>query len=239
MHGANAKDLLVKVPPGTIVRARGDDDEAEPLAELLRPGDRFLVAPGGRGGRGNLAFKSARNTAPALAEFGEKVDRWMGGRSGSSRAGAGTWLGKRWWPKTPRFQVRVHAPAARLVTARLLPCCVSLCAAGPGGVDRPGAQAGGGRGHHWLPQRRQEHAAEVGGGWVGLQTGPGSKCMAHSKSVCRRACCAERGPNVPRNLPCLQRGERRQAQDCKLPLHNPGAQPGRLQPGLPHNSVRG
>ncbi|PSC71478.1 GTP-binding chloroplastic [Micractinium conductrix] len=72
MHGANAKDLLVKVPPGTIVRARGDDDEAEPLAELLRPGDRFLVAPGGRGGRGNLAFKSARNTAPALAEFGEK-----------------------------------------------------------------------------------------------------------------------------------------------------------------------
>jgi GTPase involved in cell partitioning and DNA repair len=73
MHGANAKDLIVKVPPGTIVRRRGAPEGEPPLHELLKPGQRALVAAGGRGGRGNLAFKSSRNTAPALAEFGEKV----------------------------------------------------------------------------------------------------------------------------------------------------------------------
>ncbi|EFN58274.1 hypothetical protein CHLNCDRAFT_8434, partial [Chlorella variabilis] len=72
MHGANARDLVVRVPPGTTVRERGAGEGAPVLHELLRPGDRALVAPGGRGGRGNLAFKTARNTAPALAEFGEK-----------------------------------------------------------------------------------------------------------------------------------------------------------------------
>jgi GTP-binding protein len=78
MHGANAKDLLVRVPPGTIVRQRGAPEGTPPLHELLRPGDRVLVAPGGRGGRGNLAFKTARNTAPALAEFGEKgAECWL------------------------------------------------------------------------------------------------------------------------------------------------------------------
>ncbi|KAL4858432.1 putative GTP-binding protein [Chlorella vulgaris] len=78
MHGANAKDTIIPVPPGTMVRDRSAGDEAPPLFELLRPGDRVLVAAGGRGGRGNLSFKSARNTAPALAEFGEKgVEGWM------------------------------------------------------------------------------------------------------------------------------------------------------------------
>ncbi len=49
-------------------------------------GQRALVASGGRGGRGNLAFKSARNTAPALAEFGEKVGRlweWVAREAGA------------------------------------------------------------------------------------------------------------------------------------------------------------
>lgn len=78
MHGANAKDFVVKVPPGTIVRERGAPEGSPPLAELLKPGDRALMAPGGRGGRGNLSFKSARNTAPALAEFGEKgQESWI------------------------------------------------------------------------------------------------------------------------------------------------------------------
>lgn len=78
MHGAAGKDLVVKVPPGTIVRQRGAGEGEPPLAELLRPGDRLAVAAGGRGGRGNLAFKTARNTAPALAEFGEKgQEAWL------------------------------------------------------------------------------------------------------------------------------------------------------------------
>jgi GTPase len=75
MHGAGGKDTTVKVPPGTIVRAR---DTGEPLAELVKPGDKVRLAAGGRGGRGNLAFKSSRNTAPAIAEFGEKGEElWV------------------------------------------------------------------------------------------------------------------------------------------------------------------
>ena len=46
---------------GSIVR-RKEADEGEPaLAELLQPGQRALLIPGGRGGRGNASFKSGRN----------------------------------------------------------------------------------------------------------------------------------------------------------------------------------
>ena len=70
-HGAAGKDLVIKVPPGTIIRRAGAAKEDPPLAEILREGERALLAVGGRGGRGNLAFKSARNNAPTLAEYGE------------------------------------------------------------------------------------------------------------------------------------------------------------------------
>ena len=72
MHGAAGKDVVIKVPPGTIIRLKDSDGDEAPLAELLHPNQRFLLAAGGRGGRGNLAFKTARNNAPAMAEFGEK-----------------------------------------------------------------------------------------------------------------------------------------------------------------------
>jgi GTP-binding protein len=68
MHGKNAPDLRVAVPPGTIVR---DDATGETIADLVRPGDAFLAAAGGRGGRGNAAFTSAVNQAPDRAEPGE------------------------------------------------------------------------------------------------------------------------------------------------------------------------
>lgn len=67
-HGANAEDLLVGVPPGTVVK---DADTGEHLADLTHAGDRFVVAKGGRGGRGNAHFASARNKAPDMAERGE------------------------------------------------------------------------------------------------------------------------------------------------------------------------
>ena len=69
--GANGDDLEVKVPPGTIIRRRGAAEDEPPLAELLEPGQRALLLVGGRGGRGNLSFKTGRNTAPAFAERGE------------------------------------------------------------------------------------------------------------------------------------------------------------------------
>ena len=66
-HGANGADLYVPVPPGTIVRHA---DTETILADLVEPGQTFIVAQGGRGGRGNAAFKSPTRQAPRLAERG-------------------------------------------------------------------------------------------------------------------------------------------------------------------------
>lgn len=77
-HGAAGKDLVIKVPPGTIIRRAKADKDEPPLAEILREGERALLAVGGRGGRGNLAFKSSQNNAPTLAEYGEACSEvWL------------------------------------------------------------------------------------------------------------------------------------------------------------------
>jgi GTP-binding protein len=68
MHGANADDMIVRVPPGTVVI---DEDKGEIVADLVRHGQEVIVAHGGRGGRGNTRFVTANNTAPEIAENGE------------------------------------------------------------------------------------------------------------------------------------------------------------------------
>ncbi len=60
-HGASAEDLILRVPPGTIVR---DAERGFVLKDLAAPGERVVVAHGGKGGRGNVHFKSATNRAP-------------------------------------------------------------------------------------------------------------------------------------------------------------------------------
>ncbi|WP_339059907.1 GTPase ObgE [Tepidibacillus marianensis] len=67
-HGANAKDMIVRVPPGTVVI---DDDTNEVLADLIHHGQQVVIAKGGRGGRGNMRFATAANPAPDIAEKGE------------------------------------------------------------------------------------------------------------------------------------------------------------------------
>ncbi len=73
-HGKGGGDLLVPVPEGTVVK----DQAGVVLADLVQPGDRWLAADGGRGGRGNARFLSNRRRAPAFAEQGEiGEEHWL------------------------------------------------------------------------------------------------------------------------------------------------------------------
>ena len=69
MTGASTPDVVLPVPPGTVVR---DAATGELLGEVLREGDRILVARGGRGGRGNSRFATATHQAPREWEPGEE-----------------------------------------------------------------------------------------------------------------------------------------------------------------------
>jgi len=66
-YGRNAPDVIVNVPLGTVVL---DAETKELLSDLNKEGQEVVVAKGGRGGRGNAAFKSDRNRVPRIAENG-------------------------------------------------------------------------------------------------------------------------------------------------------------------------
>ncbi|MGE0025366.1 MAG: GTPase ObgE [Hyphomicrobium sp.] len=97
--GANGRDCIVKVPPGTVVLA---EDQETVLAELTDVGQRFVVAHGGNGGFGNAHFKSATNQAPRHANpglAGEELTIWLrlkliadAGLVGLPNAGKSTFL---------------------------------------------------------------------------------------------------------------------------------------------------
>ncbi len=67
-QGANAKDVIIKVPLGTVIT---DMETNLIIADLTKKGDKAVVAYGGRGGRGNMAFATRTNPAPSFAENGE------------------------------------------------------------------------------------------------------------------------------------------------------------------------
>ena len=74
-QGRTGEDVIVPVPMGTLVYLR---DTEELVADLVADGQEAIVARGGRGGRGNAAFKSSINQAPRLAERGEPgEERWL------------------------------------------------------------------------------------------------------------------------------------------------------------------
>ncbi len=68
MSGKSAKDLIVEVPPGTLVYNATTNDL---LADLVEDYQQIVAAKGGRGGRGNQHFATSRNQAPRMAEKGE------------------------------------------------------------------------------------------------------------------------------------------------------------------------
>lgn len=73
--GASGDDIYIDVPAGTVVR---DAETNELLGDLVEHQQTLLVAAGGRGGRGNAAFKSSTNQTPRIAEKGEPgTGRWL------------------------------------------------------------------------------------------------------------------------------------------------------------------
>ena len=66
--GRSAENLLVEVPPGTIIY---DDDSGQVIGDLVDEGQQMVICRGGRGGRGNARFANSRNQAPRIGERGE------------------------------------------------------------------------------------------------------------------------------------------------------------------------
>lgn len=73
--GARGHDVIIRVPVGTVVY---DAESGAMLADLATPGQRVVVARGGRGGRGNARFATSTHQAPRIAEKGEPGERrWL------------------------------------------------------------------------------------------------------------------------------------------------------------------
>ncbi len=67
MSGADAEDVIIKVPVGTLVR---DEETGRILGDFTRPKQQIVIAKGGKGGKGNHHFATPRNSAPEFAEQG-------------------------------------------------------------------------------------------------------------------------------------------------------------------------
>ncbi len=74
MTGRHGKELVIHVPPGTVIF---DAETGSLLGDLTNPGQQLVVCKGGRGGRGNQHFATSRNQAPRTAERGEPHEERM------------------------------------------------------------------------------------------------------------------------------------------------------------------
>ncbi|KAB2926027.1 MAG: GTPase ObgE [Bacteroidetes bacterium] len=74
-EGRSAQPIVVKVPAGTLVR---DAETGELVADMVQDGDEFIIAKGGKGGKGNWVFRSPTNQAPRVCTPGEPgEEHWL------------------------------------------------------------------------------------------------------------------------------------------------------------------
>lgn len=71
MYGKNAQDMIVEVPPGTMIFEIKDNKKSHLLYDLQSKDAEVVLAKGGQGGMGNTRFKSSTHQAPKVAEYGE------------------------------------------------------------------------------------------------------------------------------------------------------------------------
>ncbi len=171
-HGKSGKDVIGRVPPGTIIyrsnaaslqesswlEREGDGIELEQIADLTEPGERFVLCQGGKGGRGNWHFKSATNRAPLEFEPGTDCEQGVfffelrriadAGFVGYPNAGKSTLLGaiSAAKPKVANYPFTTLQPIVGMVEFPDFSRCV--VADIPGIIE--GASQNRGLGHEFL-----------------------------------------------------------------------------------------
>jgi GTP-binding protein len=182
-HGRNASDVVLRVPPGTVVRT----DDGAWIGDLLEADARLVVARGGRGGRGNARFATATNRAPTHFEKGTPgEERWIElelkliadvGLVGAPNAGKSTLLAAltEARPEVGDYPFTTVTPNLGVLALDADGERTAVIADVPGLIE--GAHEGRGLGHHFL--RHVERTRVI----VGVVDGAASDPVAEWQAV--------------------------------------------------------